>query len=119
MYIFSLGKTLEEVFSGSPSLQKMSDVMNELPEAMYTLIYTDNRDPMRVSYMYTLIYTDNIDPIRVTYMYTLIYTDNRDPMRVTYMYTLIYTDNRDPMRLNIYFVVNKQCAMLGRSLIIG
>ena len=48
---FFSGPTFTEAFNGYPPLQDMFSLLNELPELMATLIYTNNREPQRMYMM--------------------------------------------------------------------
>ena len=44
------GGSIFEMFKDAPNLKVLSDLMNEMPELMETLIYQNSQEPQRVSF---------------------------------------------------------------------
>ena len=45
------GGSIFEMFKDAPNLKVLSDLMNEMPELMETLIYQNSQEPQRVSFL--------------------------------------------------------------------
>ena len=51
IFCFIADNTFEGVFKNFPNLRTVTGLFNKMPELIETLLFTNNKDPSRVSYL--------------------------------------------------------------------